>query len=586
MSEAVRLVIWDLDETFWKGTLTEGGITYLQKHHDIVIELARRGIMSSICSKNDFEPIKHVLQDRGIWDYFIFPSINWESKGPRLAALVEAVQLRAPTILFIDDNPMNLKEAEHFVPGLQIADEHVIAGLLDNPLCRGKDDSGLTRLAQYKLLETRHQEQATAGDNLAFLRASDIRVTIEHDLEPHLDRAIELINRTNQLNFTKNRFPENPEEARTELRKLIKNFEIQAGLVHVVDRYGDYGFIGFYVTRSFHGVTRLLHYCFSCRTLGMGVETWLFERLGRPKLQVRGDVLTDLFAPKNPIDWINQNSSATSKAGERIAGRMLVRGGCHLGSTAHYLALNAEEVVSEVNIARNGQLVRLDHSLFLHYAICGLPPGALEAFSRLGYEASDFTSALSDDFAAFDVCLFNFEVDAAYATYRHPALNARIPFLEIKGNNGANIVLNPPEQLCPENMEAVEVLRAEGYAYEIPWQNGFQERLAAILDYIPKTTLVFILLVPESARTPDGSDVRLQHYVANNRAVQQAANGRENVILLPVLDFVTQPSDRVGATHFSRMVYFRLYQKIAAILAQNQASRRTEARELEPAAAD
>jgi predicted enzyme involved in methoxymalonyl-ACP biosynthesis len=68
MSEAVRLVIWDLDETFWKGTLTEGGITYLQKHHDIVIELARRGIMSSICSKNDFEPIKRVLQDRGIWD--------------------------------------------------------------------------------------------------------------------------------------------------------------------------------------------------------------------------------------------------------------------------------------------------------------------------------------------------------------------------------------------------------------------------------------------------------------------------------------------------------------------------------------
>jgi hypothetical protein len=39
----------DLDETFWKGILTEGGIEYQQSPHDIVIELARRGIMSSIC---------------------------------------------------------------------------------------------------------------------------------------------------------------------------------------------------------------------------------------------------------------------------------------------------------------------------------------------------------------------------------------------------------------------------------------------------------------------------------------------------------------------------------------------------------
>jgi hypothetical protein len=47
MPEAVRLVIWDLDDTFWKRTLTKGDITaYVQAHHDCVIELARRGIVS------------------------------------------------------------------------------------------------------------------------------------------------------------------------------------------------------------------------------------------------------------------------------------------------------------------------------------------------------------------------------------------------------------------------------------------------------------------------------------------------------------------------------------------------------------
>jgi hypothetical protein len=65
----IRLVIWDLDETFWRGTLTEGGINYNEKHHDTVLELCRRGI---------------ILVRSGIWDYFIFPSINWSSKPERI----------------------------------------------------------------------------------------------------------------------------------------------------------------------------------------------------------------------------------------------------------------------------------------------------------------------------------------------------------------------------------------------------------------------------------------------------------------------------------------------------------------------
>jgi tetratricopeptide (TPR) repeat protein len=89
--EAVRLVIWDLDETFWRGTLTEGGIDYTGDNHEIVVELARRGIMSSICSKNDHAAVQAILEERGLWDYFIFPSISWDAKGPRISALIESV---------------------------------------------------------------------------------------------------------------------------------------------------------------------------------------------------------------------------------------------------------------------------------------------------------------------------------------------------------------------------------------------------------------------------------------------------------------------------------------------------------------
>ena len=123
LGENIRLVIWDLDETLWRGTVTEGGIQYVEAHHAIVVELARRGIMSAICSKNDRAPMEALLRDHGIWDYFIFPNIDWSTKGARVEALVETVQLRAPTELFIDDNPGNrAEEVAARVAGIEVAD--------------------------------------------------------------------------------------------------------------------------------------------------------------------------------------------------------------------------------------------------------------------------------------------------------------------------------------------------------------------------------------------------------------------------------------------------------------------------------
>ena len=81
-TEPIRLIVWDLDETFWHGTLTEGGIIWRDECRDAVIALARRGIMSTICSKNDPDRVRQVLIEHGVWEYFIFPSHQLAAKGP------------------------------------------------------------------------------------------------------------------------------------------------------------------------------------------------------------------------------------------------------------------------------------------------------------------------------------------------------------------------------------------------------------------------------------------------------------------------------------------------------------------------
>src|SRR6476659_368770 len=236
----VKLVIWDLDDTFWKGTLLEGGIAPNVKNVELVKALSGRGIVNSICSKNDRDQAMAALSDLGVWDYFVFPHIAFSPKGQAIASMLEGAGLRAENTVFIDDNPSNLEEVKFFNPGIMAAHPAVVLhALLDHPNCAGKLDPEMTRLKQYQFLQHKVEERSTSTlSNEEFLRTSNILVTIDRDIEANFDRVVELINRTNQLNYTKRRL--NSTEDIEDFRRQLSRFGYQAGCVRAVDNYGDY----------------------------------------------------------------------------------------------------------------------------------------------------------------------------------------------------------------------------------------------------------------------------------------------------------------------------------------------------------
>ena len=138
LRETVKLVVWDLDETFWKGTLSEGGVELIEDNAAVVRELNRRGIVSSICSKNDYAAARQRLETAGLWDEFVFPRIGWMPKGQAIAQLIDDIQLLPPNVLFIDDRVGNLREAEFFAAGLQTAGPEIIPRLLDLPQVKAR----------------------------------------------------------------------------------------------------------------------------------------------------------------------------------------------------------------------------------------------------------------------------------------------------------------------------------------------------------------------------------------------------------------------------------------------------------------
>ncbi|GBR03045.1 HAD-IIIC family phosphatase [Gluconobacter cerinus] len=564
MTEPVRLVIWDLDETFWPGTLTEGGINEAEHLGHVVRALAERGIISSICSKNDFEETKSVLERLGVWDLFVFPSISWEPKGPRVAHIVEQAKLRAPTIMFIDDNPMNLAEVSGAVPGIQVSDEKLAPFLLDNPLFVGKADPEMKRLHDYKLLEVKSEAKASAGDTWQFLRESRITVEICYDLEANRDRAIELINRTNQLNFTKKRLSENIDEARNQFDEIVNSGIFHhSGLVRVRDKYGDYGFVGFFHQTKHSQENILHHFCFSCRTLGMYVETWLYRQLECPSIEVVGDVLTNLFDETNPVDWISYYREEVEEGAEVHDYPKLpiqICGGCDMDSVQHYLAPATDDFRLFTNTVRQQTEIRRDHSSMIRRSIEGSTEEEWKILSEIGFIDADFDTKLKDIKSGF--LIFSFWADIYYSDY------------EIVGCKGhTTFAMNPFNYQNLDN-EYEGILRHQGRSkgeieqfraakanlkYSGKMNEGtFKDNLNYIFSNI--STDVDIILINSTTKFHETNPEwgLMDRHLKLNKYQREISNNYDNVSVVEMDDFILSSSDIVSSTHFTRSTYQRL----------------------------
>lgn len=576
--ENIRLIIWDLDETFWRGTLTEGGVEFIDDHSNLVIELARRGIMSSICSKNDFEAVKSILVERGLWQYFVFASIDWSPKAPRIKEQIEEIGLRPASVLFIDDNPQNLQQVLSHVPGINIADPSVIPFIADHSQFQGRPDLDLTRLAQYKNNEVKFVERlAFSGDNIEFLRGSDIRVYFEYDVESHIDRVIELINRTNQLNFTKEKLPENPEEARAVLLPFLRHTGTTAGLIRVVDKFGDYGFVGFYAMVAGIQYT-LKHFCFSCRTLNMYIEHFVYDHIGRPVLNVVGDVLSDVQSATGIVDWIKalpiSHLEASSAPDVRMIDSIYARGGCDLTATLHYFSLNCKNIVGEFNTLKNWQPLRIDHSAFLLNSIRPLSAAEMGAAIELGYDADDFKTAFPKGDHDFpEVCLLSFWADADIPFYRHRQTGLELPYFVI----GAGKEDLSRDEAAVDRLGTNDIQRARLKTLRESWDYVYGlthyemvSRYRSILSQIPERTRVFMTLANDRqppffidpARWP-----RDENHLAYNRALRETAAYFSNVSLIDFGAYVHKEDDLLDINHLRRELYYKVYQEMIGHLA-------------------
>lgn len=286
----IKLIIWDLDNTIWDGILSEGEVHLRPIVPGLLEKLTNFGIVNSICSKNDNGQTNKKITDLGISQFFVFNSINWQNKGQRIKKTINQMNLKEKNVLFIDDEASNLEEASFYCPDIFVASPDIISELF---YVIPNSSVLSSRLDEYRILEKKKNDEENFESPTDFLKQSDIKVFISKKCWKDRKRIYEIIYRTNQLNFTKNRLSED------EIYSQLKNKNIDCGLVKCRDKYGYYGIIGFYALKNH----RLLHFSFSCRCLGMQIEQYVYSLLGFPQITIVGETavnLNDLFTP----DWI------------------------------------------------------------------------------------------------------------------------------------------------------------------------------------------------------------------------------------------------------------------------------------------
>jgi FkbH-like protein len=278
-SAKAKVVVWDLDETLWTGTLAEdgaAGVTPRPEAVAVIKALDARGVLQSIASKNDKSEALAALEGFGLADYFLHPQVHWSPKSGSVAEIARRLDLGLDSFVFVDDQPFERAEVQASHPTVRVLAHTEVGAMLDHPWfdLPATPESAKRRHMYREEAERAAAFEAAPTDYLGFLRGSGLSLDIRALSGADLERVHELSQRTNQLNFTGAKL------TRDEVERLAGGEG--AMTMRCADRFGDYGLIGFAALDLKAGL--LTQYFMSCRVQRKRVEHAAFAEMARALL--------------------------------------------------------------------------------------------------------------------------------------------------------------------------------------------------------------------------------------------------------------------------------------------------------------
>jgi methoxymalonate biosynthesis protein len=287
----VKCVVWDLDNTLWRGTLLEDPeVELFDGLADVITTLDSRGILASIASKNDYDLAWQRLERTGLAEYFIQPRIGWGRKSDSVREIADALQFAPGTIAFIDDQPAERAEVSFHLPEVRCYTAEQAAALPGlpefSPVVVTVDARNRRQMYQASFRRDAEKESFNGPDE-EFLRSLDLQMVINRADEEDLSRVEELTLRTSQMNATGVHYPD------AVLRGLLADPDHEVLTVTLTDRFGSHGAVGVLLLECHPAVWHLKLLATSCRVVTFGAGSvllnWLVDQAAQAGAHLAAD---------------------------------------------------------------------------------------------------------------------------------------------------------------------------------------------------------------------------------------------------------------------------------------------------------
>jgi FkbH-like protein len=320
----IKCVIWDLDGTVWDGTLLEGDAVHARKGiREAIVALDARGVVQSIASRNDPADAARKLQELGLEEYFLFPSIGWDRKSAAVETIAKKLNLGLDTIAVIDDDAYERAEILFRHPEVRCFTPEDVDDLVDRSELAGTsvtEEAASRRHMYVAELQRREAEESWAGPEDEFLSWLEMVLAVSAATEDDLDRIHELTVRTNQLNSTGFVYDQ------TTLSTLAHSDRHLLWIAEFGDRFGSYGKIGVVLLEEDRDRLTLKLLLTSCRVMHRGVGGLLLELVAE-QARARGKRLLAEFVPtgRNRVLYVAFKFAGFSEIERRGEVRVLER---------------------------------------------------------------------------------------------------------------------------------------------------------------------------------------------------------------------------------------------------------------------
>jgi len=312
-----KLLILDLDDTLWGGIVGEvgwknlriGGHDHLgeafQDFQTQIKSLTKQGIILALVSKNDettaVEAIKsHPEMVLSMKDFVTY-RINWEDKAKNIVEIVNELNLGLQSVVFFDNSPFERARVQEMLPEVLVPelpkDPTDYNTFLSKLRCFDKThitEEDKVRGDLYKSESRRTKLKLQLKSLSDWIKTLDLNIVIENIKNEDAPRAVQLLNKTNQMNLSTRRLSEQ------EFNNWVQMDSNNLWTVRATDKFGDYGIIGITSISIKDNVAILVDFILSCRVVGRCIEETMIEFLKE-------------FCQKNNVNKINGKYKKTEK---------------------------------------------------------------------------------------------------------------------------------------------------------------------------------------------------------------------------------------------------------------------------------